>query len=336
MHNPWHYAARTTAPLADIHGIDDHAGKPQDSGISSQILTPIGTPAQYSNAHADEQLMPTVCVSTTFHPGAQTDALVPDLNLVSCDSVFFHVHRYRILGVSDNAFNGLLSSMSHNPQEGGLLPLLILPESSPVLNVILHTIYGLSCAQFTPSFDTVSDALDALSTYGVALQAYTAPHAPLFPVFMAHAPTRPIDTYALAAAHDLLPLAAAASAHLLAYPLPTLSDALAARIGARYLKRLFFLHFGRTEALKGLLLHPPRAHTPVPGCDTVQQHTLTRAWALASAHIVWDARPNLSTSLMEAVLRPVEKELACAQCKDALHARILQLVAEWSSVKRTI
>lgn len=235
-----------------------------------------------------------------------------------------------------------------------LTPMVMLPEPAPVLNVVLHTIYNMSASQFAPSFDDLTDALDALIKYCIPVKHYVAATTPLFALLLSHAPMRPIDSYALAAHHGLEDLAVAISPHLLSFSLPSLSDSLAARIGSVYLKRLFFLHYGRMEALKGLLLHPPSPHPETPDCDTNQQQKLTRVWALASAHLVWDARPSalyslhvnhheisnlsshhsdLSTSLMQTALSPLENELTCQLCRRALRQRIQRLVAEWSSVK---
>ena len=63
-------------------------------------------------------------------------------------------------------------------------------------------------------------------------------------------------------------------------------------MGPVYLKRLFFLHFGRIDALKRVLLPPPHPHPPTQHCDFTEQKHLTRAWALASAYFAWDARPG--------------------------------------------
>ena len=68
--------------------------------------------------------------------------------------------------------------------------------------------------------------------------------------------------YALAASHDLYSLAVPISSHLLSYPLHMLTDELAEKIGPVYLKRLFFLHLGRLDALRRLLLPPPHPHFP--------------------------------------------------------------------------
>jgi len=194
----------------------------------------------------------------------------------------------------------------------------------------------MSASQFIPSLDTLSASLDALIKYGIPLQRYVVPAAPLYSLLLSQAPLQPIGYYALAASHSLEDLVVAISPHLLSFSLPSLTDELANQIGPLYLKRLFFLHFGRMEALKALQLHPPRMHAVTATCDSVQQRKLTRAWALASAHLVWDARPNLSTSLLQTALRPLENELTCELCKQALRDRIMLLVAEWSAVKRTI
>lgn len=156
---------------------------------------------------------------------------------------------------------------------------------------------------------------------------------PLFSLLLSFAPHRPIDTFVLAAAYGLEDVAVASSAHLLSFSLSTLTDELAERMGAIFLKRLFFLHLGRMEALKALLLAPPRPHLETQDCNASQQMTLTRAWALASAHLVWDARPNLSTHMLRATLLPLERGIECALCRQALHDRVALLMMKWAAVK---
>jgi len=255
--------------------------------VSSQNRTPVGTPAEHPRATGDI----VVSVSTTFNPNASKDSLFADLILVSSDQVYFHVHCHRVLSASSNGFNSLLPPPPALSKET-FPPTISVPEPADVLNVVLHTIYNMSASQFMPSFDTLSASLDALIKYGIPLQRYIVPRAPLYALLLSQAPLQPIESYALAASHSLEDLAVAISPHLLSFSLPSLTDETAAQIGPLYLKRLFFLHYGRTEALKSLLLHPPRAHSRTSACDDVQQRKLTRAWALASAHLVWDARPT--------------------------------------------
>ena len=171
-------------------------------------------------------------------------------------------------------------------------PVVSLPESASVLNVVLHVVYDVSCAHYHPGIDTLIAAVEAMAKYGLPPRRHIAPSTPLYSLILGQAPVQPIITYALAATHDLYDLAVPISSHLLSFALHTLTDELAIRIGPVYMKRLFFLHLGRLDALKRLLLPPPHPHPPTSNCDFTEQKKLTRAWALASAYLAWDARPG--------------------------------------------
>jgi len=214
--------------------------------------------------------------------------------------------------------------------------MLTVPEPSIIFNIVLHTIYDMSCAHHSPSFESLVAAVDSLRCYGISLQSRIAPSTPLFKHLLSHASLFPLELYALAAFYDLHDVAVSASPHLLSFSLATLSDEMANRMGPIYLKRLFFLHLGRTDALKRVLLSPPHPHVPTSRCDFPEQRKLMRAWALASAYLAWDARPDLSTSVMESALSPLGERLSCDLCRSALEERIKNLLVEWSLVKRTI
>ena len=236
-----------------------------------------------------------VSVSTTFHPGANLLPIPPDLIFVSSDGVFFYVHTTQILAVSTNAFNNLVPPKHAKAKimmRDDFGPVVSLPEPATVLNIILHVVYELSCAHYHPALDTLMSAVDAMDVYGLPPKRHIVPSSPLYAYILSQAPMQPIVVYALAAAHDLYELAVPVSSHLLSFALHTLTDDLAVRIGPVYMKRLFFLHLGRLEALKRLLLPPPHPHPPTQGCDFTEQKKLTRAWALASAYLAWDARPG--------------------------------------------
>lgn len=195
-----------------------------------------------------------------------------------------------MLSASQNSFNHLLPAESLTEDAEAIVPV---PESSDVLNVVLHTIYDMSCSHYSPSIHILSASIVSLKAYGVDLSTYISPSTPLFNLLLSHSPASPLQVYALAAEHDLHQVAISASPHLLSFPLPTLTDDVAQQIGPVYLKRLFFLHLGRSDALKRLLLPPPHPHAPTPECDFTEQKKLTRAWALASAYLAWDARPGV-------------------------------------------
>ena len=234
-----------------------------------------------------------VSVSTTFHPGANLLPIPSDLILLSSDGVFFYVHTTQVLSVSNNQFNGLVPPKPAKTKvRDDLEPVLSLPESASVLNIVLHVVYDLSCAHYHPGLETLILAVDAMATYGLSPRQHIAPSTPLYSLILNQAPMQPIVIYALAAAHDLYELAVPVSSHLLSFALHTLTDEIATRIGPVYMKRLFFLHLGRLDALKRLLLPPPHPHPPTTSCDFTEQKKLTRAWALASAYLAWDARPG--------------------------------------------
>ncbi|KAF7313753.1 hypothetical protein HMN09_00532400 [Mycena chlorophos] len=277
-----------------------------------------------------------VSVSTTFFPNAQhhpAGSVPPDIILLSKDAVYFYVHSDVLIEASNNNFRAMLPVPPSDTTEE---PVLSVPEQSGVLNIILHVAYDLSSAVYQPPFETLSAAVEAMTTYGMDPQSKIQPSTPLFTMLLSHAPLFPLQLYALAAHYSLEDLAVPTSAHLLGYPLSRLTDYEVERIGATYLKRLFFLHFGRNEALKRVLGTPPHPHAPTNTCDFSSQKSLGRAWALAVAYLVWDIRPDMSTPTLESALRPLGEHLTCDLCKTALNDRIKATILQWSVVKRTI
>ncbi len=385
--DPAEFASNQSDPLADA----DIQVHPQQH-TPGQVLTPpvrispLGSPSrspcpppQTSDPSSPRDLQDSVpqdhvpgntivSVSTTFHPGASLLPSPPDLIFLSSDCVFFYVHTTQVLAMSVNYWNDLVPPKPTKTKAlEDLGPVVALPETANVLNVILHIVYELSCAHYHPAIDTLIYAVDAMATYGLPPKQYIAPSTPLYSLILNQAPMQPIIAYALAAAHDIYDLAVPVSSHLLSYTLHTLTDEIAMRIGPVYMKRLFFLHLGRLDALKRLLLPPPHPHPPTPNCDFTEQKKLTRAWALASAYLAWDARPgthlvltftasrtrrvmthpcthvvravrrvslaDLSTRAMESALCPLADHLSCEVCKQSLADRVKQLIVQWSVVK---
>ncbi|KAJ7095334.1 hypothetical protein B0H15DRAFT_106069 [Mycena belliarum] len=284
-------------------------------------------------ADAQEDSSSLVSISTTFFPAAQHRPHPPDVALLSKDSVYFYVHSDLLLDVSENHFRAMLPISSSDDDDP---PVLNIPEPSPVLNIILHAIYDMSCSHYSPAFELLVHAVDSMPIYGINPKSTIVPSSPLFTLLLSHAPLFPLELYALAAHYDIQDLAVPTSSHLLAFPLSRLNDSIVERMGAIYLKRLFFLHFGRAEALKRVLLPPPHPHPPTSSCDFQSQKGLSRAWALASAYLAWDVRPDMSTNTLESALRPLAEHLPCDLCKSTLNDRVKNLIVQWSLVKRTI
>ena len=210
---------------------------------------------------------------------------------MTSDYVCFHLHSDTLLTATNNHFNHILANFPSG--DGGEFedsPMFTVCETSAVFTVVVCAIYGLPIADYSLSFETLDEGVDALHTYGVIVRDIIASNTPLFEILLTHAEDHAIELYTLAAHYDMHELAVAASSHLLAFTLSSLTDDAATRIGGVYLKRLFFMHLGRAEALRRSLLPPPYPHEPTATCDRSAQATLTRAWSLAASSLAWDPR----------------------------------------------
>ena len=128
--------------------------------------------------------------------------------------------------------------------------------------------------------------------YGVSFKRQISPSKPLFTYILSLAPLSPREAYALAAEHDVMELAIPVSCHLLSIDLTTITDEIVHRMGPLYLRRLLFLHMDRTNTFKKLILPAPLPHANCVRCDPAKRKNLTKAWELAIAYLVWDAKPG--------------------------------------------
>lgn len=211
--------------------------------------------------------------------------------VLTSDYVSFHLHSDILLAATNNHFNYMLIGFDpENRAEFDPNPIFAVSETSIVFTMVVCAIYSLPFAEYGPNFNTLMQAVDSMKIYGVTVKAVIAPSTSLYNILLTHVVEHALELYALAAHHDIYDLAVAASTHLLSYQLSSLSDEMATRIGAVYLKRLFFMHLGRAEALRRLLLPPPYPHEPTEACDSRTQTAVTRAWALAASSLAWDPR----------------------------------------------
>ncbi|TEB31643.1 hypothetical protein FA13DRAFT_1687854 [Coprinellus micaceus] len=185
---------------------------------------------------------------------------------------------------------------------------------------------------------------------------------PLLHLLLAHAPLRPLDIYALAGHHGIEHLAKPTSSHLLSLSLHHITDALAARMGTTYLRRLFLLHKSRTDTLKQILAQTPRFHPLTRLCDFEAQKKLTRAWALGTTRLAWKLRAgtsrltrraldfdwtlkfvfcfshflDTSTQDIKDVFVPLTTKLGCDDCMEKLKERLQDVLETWALVDCTI
>jgi hypothetical protein len=279
-----------------------------------------------------------VSVSTSFNPASHST--VPDVIFNTSDMVLFYAHSHVLGCYSSEAFSRVLQSPTEKNETTHDIagPDIIhdVPDSSSVFNIILHALYGTSPSQNSPAFDTLTAAVDRMMFYGINPKDLITKQTPLYQLLLSHAPLYPLQLYSLAGRQGLEDLAVASSSHLLGFPIPTLPDDIAKQMGAVYLKRLLCLHFNRTNALKQILLAPPHPHPPTKECDFTQQKVLTRAWGLVSAHLAWEARPDLSTSSMRKAFQPLTESLTCKLCQSGLEKRVKDIINQWAGEKITI
>lgn len=172
-------------------------------------------------------------------------------------------------------------------------PIVAVEEISPILNLLLHVLYSISCGKYNVSPDDIAGTMDALTKYGYSLHLYVHPTSELYKLALNLASSNPLEMYMAAASHNLDTLAISVSSHMLPIDLSDLTDEVVEKMGATYLRRLIFLHLGRVQALKRLLAPPPEFHRPTASCGYSKQRQLARAWSLATAGLAWEAHPGM-------------------------------------------
>lgn len=291
-------------------------------------------------------------MSTTFFPGAQHSTAPSDLIIISADRVLFHLHANQVLALSTNGFAHKWPPQSCSVNSNSV-PIILVPEPSPLVNLVLHCVYDLPCTRFSSSVEDVSDCVTTIIKYGLPLAVYISQGRALYNLVLSKAPTAGIQMYALAAQHRLEQLAVALSPFLLSYDLATLTDDLVGQMGAVYLRRLVFLHLGRSAALKRLLSPPLNYHTPDDTCGTREHDALMNAWSLAVTPLAWNARPgpcpplhtsskyggvlnpptDLAPTTVKAALGPLVDLISCSRCKEGIQRTIKSVVATWVGIK---
>ncbi|KIO24872.1 hypothetical protein M407DRAFT_25732 [Tulasnella calospora MUT 4182] len=315
-------------------------------------------------------------VSTTFFPSALlpnvADGSRSDLIIHTSDTVFFYVHQSVLRARSNNNFGMLLSistpqytpnttSPTHRndhdqepgtrdyfgggqdnmpfvesspPGQANTMSTIFVSEESVVLNIVLHLTYGMRCGRYGPSIEVISGALEALPRYGLPTPGLTNE---IWTVLLRQAEMDPLRVYSLGAAHAIDSVCVQASEHTLKTPLSNVSEVDAMTMGPIYLRRLFFLHFGRVEALKRILGPPPDTHPDTAACSEVTQRAVKKAWKAALAELLLADKPQAtSVASIVSAFGPIANSTQCLACKEKIQERIASVVHEWGNVKRSI
>lgn len=205
------------------------------------------------------------------------------------------------------------------------------------MNLVLHCFYDFDPTNYKPTLDQLAAMLRALTRYGLPPKDAIQKGNAIYNLMLNTALSQPLDTYTVVCQYHLDDLAVEISRHLLSTPLHQLSDDQCLLMGPVYLRRLVFLHLGRTERLKKMLKQPPSGHPPTKSCDAAnQQRYMIGPWNHAAAIIAWDANANTQASLLTTVLSPVVDQLECEQCRTAANERLNILIMDWKMVKNTI
>lgn len=180
----------------------------------------------------------------------------------------------------------------------------------------------------------ISGALSASTKYGLPIPDVDSE---IWTLLLKQVDLDPIRVYATGAVYGIESVCVVASEHTLKASLSSLSESQAIEIGPHYLRRLFFLHLGRTEALKRILGAPVQNHSPIALCSEEGLDALQKGWRAMTAEILSKELPqNTSEVDMLSTFGPIFSTVGCRKCKDNLQQRIGAAIREWGSVKRSI
>ncbi|KAJ2927012.1 hypothetical protein H1R20_g10094, partial [Candolleomyces eurysporus] len=301
---------------------------PVDAGISPSEWTPALTVNQPEDHHAQFMARSAVDVSTSFYRGSHW--MESDLTLGSIDAVLFYVHRRIIEDASPKALRSLTGLAMDELQETDIY---YVPESSSILNIILHAVYETSCADNAPTIEQLIEAVDRMPKYGLEPRSVICSKDPLYRLLLSHGALRPLKVYALAAHHNLEDLATHVSGYLLSQS-KEIDDQTSERIGAIYLKRFLMLVLTRPRELVQILIQPPERHPPTDACGYEEQQRVTREWSLSLIGIVEEMRPgeyqrdlmnnfadlgvameDIPIHRIQGIFEPLAEKFSCKDCQ---------------------
>jgi len=208
-------------------------------------------------------------------------------------------------------------------------------ESATVLNIVLHVIYGRPCTTFGPTLDDIALALESLKNRGVATPSN--PKAEIWKLLLQRAASRPLQAMAIAALYSIEPVCADASRITLLTTLDHLSEAEALMMGPIYLRKLFFLHAGRRQALHRVIKGPLSPHPRSKGCTEEGFKGLAGQWAIVASDLVIDqGAAGTTTKRLKEAFGALGAGKHCPQCRSTIQGTIEDVCRAWKSIRDTI
>jgi hypothetical protein len=308
---------------SDFHFIDEDwlgpCGSWQESWGESSSLSESGSSAITNSVDttADDffkisfqqgVLSSTLSISTTFFAGSDLDPNPTDVVFFTTDYVYYYIHSSKLLKYSLNSCYGMITDLS-TP--------LPLPETSEVANVAFHMLYHLNFPCYFPILSLIVRALALLAIYGIDLPSALVPSNPFYNAVFCLGVKYPLDTFIVAAQFNLETLSIEISKHLLTTPLYAITGEMARTMGPLYFRRLVFLHVGRTERLKELMMQTPSLHDWTKDCYETDQKRLQQEWRALALAFGPHVGPDTSTSRLYSAFFPItQKETLCQECAE--------------------
>lgn len=188
--------------------------------------------------------------------------------------------------------------------------------------------------RYLPPLDVLGQALACLARYGIASPETDSD---VWSLILEQAPHHPMHAYAICAGHAPESICVSASQYTLSTSPDSLTEADALTMGAIYLRRLFFLHLGRRDALKRVVQETPQHHSPRLDCSLQDQLAVMRRWELAVADVLVLPLPhNTPVEDLQQTFGSIAETTECMTCRSLIIGRTRDVCTAWLGIKRTI
>lgn len=211
----------------------------------------------------------------------------PDIILSSTTGVVFNVHREVLRAASEKILQAIDSIATQTPPGK-----VELPETTDVVEVILHAIYETTDRTHQVPIATLAAAVGSLDAYGLKPMVLVAPDSFLYEQLVGAASEHAFTVFALASQHNLEALAVHVSRLLLTLDIQTVPEEEVATVHPKYLNRLLSLFDYRMERLRALLSESPVPHARTASCEA--EDSVRQVWIAGLSTVLWKSRPGQS------------------------------------------